>query len=193
MFVGGNNAGKSTVVKGIILLLDFLQYKKVSSSESPRFRFDGPGSHDVNIDTFNRALCLYAEEKEKWDDSRINEKKKILAYELTSLVHGKEEAEKAAEAAAALFAGNGGDDANMPTTTVTSSDLTDGAIGILDALVKTGIAKSKGDARTLVKQGGITVDGNKVETQDFKFTEEMLKNGAKIKKGKKIFHKIILG
>ena len=133
------------------------------------------------------------DEMEKWDDSRINEKKKILAYELTSLVHGKEEAEKAAEAAAALFAGGNGDDANMPTATVASSDLTDGAIGILDALVKTGIAKSKGDARTLVKQGGITVDGNKVETQDFKFTEEMLKNGAKIKKGKKIFHKIILG
>ncbi len=133
------------------------------------------------------------DEMEKWDDSRINEKKKILAYELTALVHGKEEAEKAAEAAAALFAGGNGDDANMPTTTVTSSELTDGAIGILDALVKTGIAKSKGDARTLVKQGGITVDGNKVETQDFKFTEEMLKNGAKIKKGKKIFHKIILG
>ena len=133
------------------------------------------------------------DEMEKWDDSKINEKKKILAYELTTLVHGKEEAEKAAEAAAALFAGGNGDDANMPTTTVTSSDLTDGAIGILHALVKTGIAKSKGDARTLVKQGGITVDGNKVETQDFKFTEEMLKNGAKIKKGKKIFHKIILG
>lgn len=132
------------------------------------------------------------DEMEKWDDSRINEKKKILAFELTSLVHGKEEAEKAAEAAVALFAGGNGDDANMPTTTITSSDLTDGAIGILDALVKTGIAKSKGDARTLVKQGGITVDGNKVETQDFKFTEEMLKNGAKIKKGKKIFHKLIL-
>ena len=133
------------------------------------------------------------DEMEKWDDSKINEKKKILAYELTTLVHGKEEADKAAEAATALFAGGNGDDANMPTTTVTSSDLTDGAIGILDALVKTGIAKSKGDARTLVKQGGITVDGNKVETQDFKFTEEMLKNGTKIKKGKKIFHKIILG
>ena len=133
------------------------------------------------------------DEMEKWDDSKINEKKKILAYELTTLVHGKEEADKAAEAATALFAGGNGDDANMPTTTVTSSDLTDGAIGILDALVKTGIAKSKGDARTLIKQGGITVDGNKVETQDFKFTEEMLKNGAKIKKGKKIFHKIILG
>ena len=132
------------------------------------------------------------DEMEKWDDSRINEKKKILAFELTSLVHGKEEAEKAAEAAVALFAGGNGDDANMPTTTITSSDLTDGAIGILDALVKTGIAKSKGDARTLVKQGGITVEGNKVETQDFKFTEEMLKKGAKIKKGKKIFHKLIL-
>ena len=132
------------------------------------------------------------DEMEKWDDSKINEKKKILAYELTNLVHGKEEADKAAEAAAALFAGNGGDDANMPTTTVTAEEVANG-IGILDALVKTGIAKSKSDARTLVKQGGITVDGNKVETQDFKFTEEMLKNGAKIKKGKKIFHKIILG
>lgn len=131
------------------------------------------------------------DEMGKWDDSRINEKKKILAYELTSLVHGKEEAEKAAEAAAALFAGGNGDDANMPTTTVTAEEATNG-IGILDALVKTGIAKSKSDARTLVKQGGITVDGNKVETQDFKFTEEMLKNGAKIKKGKKIFHKIVL-
>ena len=73
MFVGGNNAGKSTVVKGILLLLDFLQYKKVSSSESPRFRFDGPGSHDVNIDTFNRALCLYAEEKEIVFNAQINE------------------------------------------------------------------------------------------------------------------------
>ncbi len=132
------------------------------------------------------------DEMEKWDDSRINEKKKILAFELTSLVHGKEEADKAAEAAAALFAGNGGDDANMPTTTVSAEEGANG-IGILDALVKTGIAKSKSDARTLVKQGGITVDGNKVETQDFKFTEEMLKNGAKIKKGKKIFHKIIIG
>ena len=106
--------------------------------------------------------------------------------------NGKEEANKAAEAAAALFAGNGGDDANMPTTTVTAEEANNG-IGILDALVKTGIAKSKSDARTLVKQGGITVDGNKVETQDFKFTAEMLKQGAKIKKGKKIFHKIILG
>ncbi len=131
------------------------------------------------------------EEMEHWDGSRINEKKKILAHELTELVHGKEEADKAAEAAVALFAG-GGDDANMPTTTVAAEELTDGSIGILDALVKTGIAKSKGDARILVKQGGITVDGNKVEGQDFKITEEMLKAGTKIKKGKKIFHKIVL-
>ncbi|MBP5470300.1 MAG: tyrosine--tRNA ligase [Candidatus Riflebacteria bacterium] len=132
------------------------------------------------------------DEMEKWEDSKINEKKKILAYELTTLVHGKEEADKAAEAAAALFAGNGGDDANMPTTTLSGEEAANG-LGILDVLVKTGIAKSKSDARTLVKQGGITVDGNKVETQDFKFTLEMLKIGAKIKKGKKIFHKIIIG
>ena len=131
------------------------------------------------------------EEMEKWDGSRINEKKKILAHELTELVHGKEEADKASEAATALFAG-AGDDANMPTTSIAVSELTEGAIGILDVLVKIGIAKSKGDARTLVKQGGITVDGNKVEAQDFKITEEMLKAGTKIKKGKKIFHKILL-
>ena len=73
MFVGGNNAGKSTVVKGILLLLDFLQYKKVSSSESPRFRFDGPGSHDVNIDTFSRALCQYAEEKDIVFNAQIDD------------------------------------------------------------------------------------------------------------------------
>ena len=131
------------------------------------------------------------EKMEKWDGSRINEKKKILAHELTELVHGKEEADKASEAATALFAG-AGDDANMPTTSIAVSELTEGAIGILDVLVKIGIAKSKGDARTLVKQGGITVDGNKVEAQDFKITEEMLKAGTKIKKGKKIFHKILL-
>ncbi len=131
------------------------------------------------------------DEMETWDDSRINEKKKILAHELTELVHGKEEADKAAEAAAALFAG-GGDDANMPTTVLTAADLSDGSIGILDALVKIGIAKSKGEARRLVDQGGITVDGNKVEAQDYRISEEMLKNGTKIKKGKKIFHKLTL-
>lgn len=131
------------------------------------------------------------DEMDTWDDSRINEKKKILAHELTELVHGKEEADKAAEAAAALFAG-GGDDANMPTTVLTAADLSDGSIGILDALVKIGIAKSKGEARRLVDQGGITVDGNKVEAQDFRISEEMLKNGTKIKKGKKIFHKLTL-
>ena len=73
MFVGGNNAGKSTVVKGILLLLDFLKYKRVSYSETPKFRFDGPGSHDVNIDTFNRALCQYAEEKDIVFNAQINE------------------------------------------------------------------------------------------------------------------------
>ena len=129
-------------------------------------------------------------EMEKWDSGRINEKKQILAYELTELVHGREEADKAEGAAKALFVG-GGDDANMPTTAVSRDEAADG-ICILDALVKCGIAKSKGEARRLVEQGGITLDGSKVDSQNLKITYDMLKNGTKIKKGKKIFHKLVL-
>ena len=131
------------------------------------------------------------DEIEKWDDSRINEKKELLAYELTALVHGEEEATKAKEAARSLFSG-GGDDSNMPTTEIPAADA-EGGIGILDLLTICGLCPSKGEARRLVQQGGVSLDGEKVDAADFVVSEDALKNGVKIKKGKKVFHKAIIG
>ena len=131
------------------------------------------------------------EQMEKWEDSRINEKKEILAYELTSLVHGKEEAEKAKESAHALFSG-GGDSENMPTTEISEGELVDNAIGIIDLVVKCGFASSRGEAKRLIQQGGISVNDETVNALDKIYTKDELKNGLKIKKGKKYFHKIIL-
>ena len=127
-------------------------------------------------------------EMEKWDDSRINEKKEILAYELTSLVHGEEDAKKAQDAARALFSGEG-DDANMPTTVVDKSQLVDGKISIVDLLCLTKLTASKGEARRLIQQGGVSVNGEKVSSFDLAFDENQLLDGVKIKKGKKIFIK----
>ena len=131
------------------------------------------------------------EEVEHWDESRINEKKELLAFELTKLVHGEEEAVKAREASHALFGGSG-DDANMPSTELTEEDLTDGGMNIMDALVKTGLAASRSEARRLITQGGISVDGEKVATIDFALDAAALTEGVKLKKGKKIFHKLTL-
>ena len=127
------------------------------------------------------------EEIAKWDDSRINEKKELLAYELTSLVHGKEEADKAREASHALFEGIG-DDANMPTTEL---DVPDEGMGIIDVMLACGLAASKGEARRLIQQGGVAVDGEKVLDFGLVVTKAALSEGVKIKKGKKIFHKAI--
>ena len=101
-------------------------------------------------------------EMDSWEGEKLNEAKKILAYELTTLVHGEDEAKKAEKAAISLFAG-GGDDANMPTTELTANDLTDGSIAILDILVKSGLAASKSEARRLVTQGGVSVNDEKVD------------------------------
>ena len=128
---------------------------------------------------------------DQWEDSRINEKKEILAFELTKLVHGEEEAVKAREASHALFSG-GGDDSTMPTTSLKAEDLTDGGVSIMDALVTTGLAASRSEARRLITQGGISVDGEKVDSIDYAISEESLKDGVKIKKGKKVFHKLQL-
>ncbi|MBQ5341372.1 MAG: tyrosine--tRNA ligase [Oscillospiraceae bacterium] len=128
------------------------------------------------------------EEMDKWDGSRINEKKEILAFELTKLVHGEEEAAKAREAARALFSGEG-DDANMPTTEV---ELDGTEIGIIDLMMACDLAASRGEARRLIQQGGVSVNGEKVPNQDFTVNAEDLKAGVKIRKGKKIFHKAVL-
>ena len=128
---------------------------------------------------------------EKWDDSRINEKKEKLAWELTALVHGPAEADKAQAAARALF--TGGDDAAMPSTTLSESQLEDGSIGLLALLVACGLASSNGEARRLVQQGGIALDDQKVDAIDARVSTEALKKGVKIKKGKKVFHRAVLG
>ncbi len=130
------------------------------------------------------------EEIEKWEDSRINEKKELLAYHLTELVHGKEEADKAQTSARALF-GGAGDSDNMPTTDITDADLTDGAIDILSLLIKCKFAQSRGEAKRLIQQGGVSVDDVQITELNKAFTKDDLANGLKIKKGKKHFNKAI--
>ncbi len=127
-------------------------------------------------------------EMESWDDSRINEKKMILAHELTEMVHGKEEADKAEAAAKALFSGEG-DDENMPTTELDNVD--DNGISLLDAMVIAKLITSKGEGRRLIEQGGVSVNGEKVTDVYMNLSKELLLEGVKIKKGKKVFHKII--
>ena len=131
------------------------------------------------------------DEMDKWEGSQLNRAKEILAYELTKLVHGEEEANKADAAAKALFAG-GSDDSNMPTTELTEAELTGGSIAVLDLLLKCGLVPSKGEGRRLVQQGGVVVNDEKVASIDVCFTAEQLKDGLKIRKGKKVFHKAIL-
>ncbi len=128
-------------------------------------------------------------EMEKWDDSRINEKKEILAFELTALVHGKEEAVKAQETAKAIFSGAGSDE-NMPAAELSAEQI-EGGMGILDLLVAAELAPSKGEARRLVQQGGIAVDGEKVTDPKTVITEEQLKSSPVIKKGKKVYKRIM--
>ncbi|MCI8842895.1 MAG: tyrosine--tRNA ligase [Oscillospiraceae bacterium] len=131
------------------------------------------------------------DEMAQWQDARINEAKEVLAYELTEMVHGTEEAGKARKAAKALFAGGVGDE-NMPTTTLTAAQLDNGRIGILTLMTICGLSKSNGEARRLVQQGGVFVDDQKVDAPDVSFTEEQLRKGLKLRKGKKIYHKAIL-
>ena len=126
-----------------------------------------------------------------WEGSQLNKAKEILAYELTKLVHGEAEAEKAQTAARALF-GAGSDDSNMPTTTLAQDALTDGGMNILDLLVVCRLAASKSEARRLVQQGGVSVDGEKITAIDAVIPQDQLAAGAKIKKGKKVYHKAIL-
>ncbi len=130
---------------------------------------------------------------DSWEGSQLNRAKEILAYELTSLVHGEEEAKKAEESAKALFGGAGAA-ANAPTTELTAEDFTEGKIDICTILVKAGLCPSKGDARRNVQQGGVTVDDEKVtDTYKAYTAEEIGSEGILVKRGKKNFRKIVLG
>ena len=131
------------------------------------------------------------DEMDKWEGSQLNKAKEILAYELTSLVHGEEEAKKAEASAKALFAGSGVSE-NMPTTEITEADLTDGVMDIMTILVKTGLCSSKSDARRNVQQGGVTVDDEKVTDIGKTYTADQLKAGIVVKRGKKNFNKLSL-
>ena len=128
------------------------------------------------------------EKMESWQGAELNKAKEILAYELTSLVHGKEEADIAQQSAKALFAG-GGDDSNMPTTAL---NFEGDEILLIDVLVETKLCASRGEAKKLIQQGGVSVEEEKVNDLGYNFTRDALKNGIKIKKGKKIYHKITI-
>ena len=131
-------------------------------------------------------------EMDQWDGSRINEKKEILAFELTKLVHGEEEAVKAREASHALFAG-GGDDANMPKTEIPASEIPEGGLGVIDLLKKCGLVAGSGEARRLIEQGGVQLNGEKVADISRMVTKDELQAGVMIRKGKKVYHKALIG
>ena len=130
------------------------------------------------------------DEMDKWKGSQLNRAKEILAYELTALVHGEEEAKKAEESAKALF-GAGGNNANMPTSTLTDADFENGNINVLSMLVATGLCPSRGEARRLVQQGGVTIDDVKVASIDESLARERFEGeGIIVRKGKKVFHRV---
>ena len=129
------------------------------------------------------------DEMDHWEGSQLNTAKEILAFELTKLVHGEEEAAKAQQAAKALFVG-GGDMSNVPATQLTQEDLNEGSIGILDLMAKCKLVPSKKEARRLIEQGGVEVDGEKIHDVAVTFTAEQLSgDGLMIKKGKKVYHR----
>ena len=131
------------------------------------------------------------DEMDNWEGSKLNTAKEILAFELTKLVHGEEEATKAMETSRAVFSGVGRHD-DMPTVEIKDENLTDGAIGILTLMVTGGLAASNGEARRLVVQGGVSVDDERVTDPSFKITKEALQNGVIVKKGKKSITKFTL-
>ena len=131
------------------------------------------------------------DEMDHWEGEQLNKAKEILAYELTSMVHGAEEAEKAQSAARQLFSGVA-DHENMPTTQLDAALVKDGKVGLLAAMVGAKLCGSNREARQLVQQGGVLVDGEKVTDPTFGLTVEQLQNGVVIKKGKKTYHKVTL-
>ncbi len=153
-----------------------------------------------NVDDLDVMKCIrmltflpleQINEMAQWKDAQLNRAKEILAYELTKMVHGEEEAARAEAAARSIFAG-GGESADMPTTTLTPEQLTDGKIGVLRLLVAAGLCPSNSAARTLVQQGSVALDGEKVADPAATVSAEQLQQGVVIRKGKKVFHKVTL-
>ena len=148
---------------------------------------------DADVDKCIKMLTFIPIEEilemEKWDDSRINEKKEILAFELTSLVHGKEEAQKAQDAARALFAG-GGDMANVPAVALKEEDFRDGVVDILQVLVSAGLCATRSEARRAVEQGGVLFGDEKVTDVKTTYTKDVFAEGVMVRKGKKSFKKV---
>ncbi len=148
---------------------------------------------DADVDKCIKMLTFIPIEEilemEKWDDSRINEKKEILAFELTALVHGKEEAQKAQDAARALFAGDG-DMANVPATSLKAEDFRDGVVDILQVLVSAGLCNTRSEARRAVEQGGVLFNEEKVTDVKTTYTNDVFAEGVMVRKGKKSFKKV---
>lgn len=131
------------------------------------------------------------DEMDKWEGSELNKAKEILAYELTNLVHGEEEANKAQNAAKAVFAG-GGNSENMPTTNLEDGDMSENGIGVIDAMCKANLCTSRGEARRLIQQGGVSVDDVKITDPMYIIPVSDFEKGyVIIRKGKKVFHKIV--
>ncbi|MCR5053213.1 MAG: tyrosine--tRNA ligase [Lachnospiraceae bacterium] len=133
------------------------------------------------------------QEMESWEGSRLNEAKSILAYELTNLVHGEEEAKKAEEASKALFSGGEGSTENMPTEKISEADFRDGKVDICQILVTTGLTESRNEARRAVQQGGVTVNGEKVTDPFFSYAPSVFDGEFILRKGKKKYCKVVLG
>ena len=128
---------------------------------------------------------------DKWEGSQLNQAKEILAYELTNLVHGEEEAKKAQESSRALF--TGGSAAEMPTAELSDADLTDGSIDLLSIVQKSGLCASRSEARRNIEQGGVAVDGEVVKDIKAVYTKEQLSGeGIVVKRGKKNFRRVIV-
>ena len=131
------------------------------------------------------------DEMDKWEGSKLNEAKEILAYELTKMVHGEDEAKRAQTAARSIFSA-GGNSEDMPTFELSAADLVDGSADIITLLTNSGLVASRSEARRAVEQGGVTVDGEKIADTRFALSEERLRVGAVIRRGKKAYKKIVL-
>ncbi|MCI7085763.1 tyrosine--tRNA ligase [bacterium] len=198
--------GKDAYAMTINLLLNS-EGKKMGKTQSGAVWLDAEKTSPYdfyqywrNVDDADVIKCLKMltflpldeiNELAKLQGSELNKAKEILAFELTKLIHGEEEANKAQESARALF-GAGANTENMPTTELTQDDFAQGELGILDLLVKCSLTSSKGEARRLVQQGGISIDDKRVTEIAHKVTADEVKEGIIIKKGKKVFHKAIL-